>query len=312
MDKNSNLKFSDRDRLIKLNKGSMNPIFERAIFFTTDVFQSSIEAKESLSLSYSPKYAFAFDYDPNSCKGTLYTNEGNPIFGIVNPYVSRVWPAFGHIGGASEFILTDGGEISGTCSKSLTPNTPLSCLSLSNFPLTPPFVNDIFHQDDTSDYTIPTLCRLSTAAISAIRRGEFLFLESENSEGSQSIGSINSARGVSVKFSNHRTQTLYSLSVGIKCDLSSNSIQLMFWGYAWQDWKMFRFFEGPITYAYIWMGPNSPISENELKARFLDDLCKRNTEFDNVVSAISEVLRCLRKIDDYSLRISHEIHFLPI
>ena len=109
MDKNSNLKFSDRNLLIKLNKGSKNPIFERAIFFTTDVFQSSIEAKESLSLSYSPKYAFAFDYDPNSCKGTLYTNEGNPIFGIVNPYVSRVWPAFGHIGGASEFILTDGG-----------------------------------------------------------------------------------------------------------------------------------------------------------------------------------------------------------
>ena len=86
----------------------------------------------------------------------------------------------------------------------------------------------------------------------------------------------------------------------------------MFWGYAWQDWKKFRFFEGPITYAYIWMGPNSPISENELKERFLDDLCKRNTEFDKVVSAISEVLGRLRKIDDYSLRISHEIHFLPI
>ena len=111
----------------------------------------------------------------------------------------------------------------------------------------------------------------------------------ENLEGSQSIGSINSARGVSVKFSNHRTQTLYSLSVGIKCDLSSNSIQLIFWGYAWQDWKVFRFFEGPITYAYIWRDPNSPISENELKERFLDDLCKRNTEFDKIVPAIGEI-----------------------
>ena len=314
LDNALNLEFSTRNILIKLKKGSNDLIFERGIFFTTDAIQFSIDAKEILSLSYSPKHAFAFDYKQISCRGILYTNNGDTISHEVYPHNSRVWPAFGHLGGASEFILTDSMKISEIYSKFSNPNKPFNCPLLFDFPLNPPFVNDIFHQDDTSDYTTPILLKLSSIAFQAIKSEKLSF--PENGELREyTIGSIKTSSGVSIRLSQSHMQTIYSLSIGIKCDLSSKSIQLMLWGYAWQDWKLYRFYVGPTTYSYIWRpNPNSGIQdENELKRLFLKDLCERGSvELKNVASAIGVVLNQLKQIDDTSLRISHQVHLLPI
>lgn len=327
MNDKEDLEFSDRNLLIRLNKGQRTPIFERAIFFTPDFFPLSVEAKENLSLSYSPRFALVFNYLSRHCNGRLYTNDGAPIpepeyangnipMCKVRFNNSKVWPAFGHLGGASELVLSDGTKASGQCENSVNRNSPLGCEPILRQKMREPYIDDVFHQDDTTDYTLPSILKiLSSRIIQAISEPEnFTFPENAEDQESPGIGTINISNGVSIRFLARSAQILYSLSIGIKCDLMSKSIVLMFWGYGWQDWDLYRFYDGPITYSYTWR-PNFDIdhpSEENLKELFRNDLCREpSDELYKIVSSIRVVLDNLRQINDTSLRISHRAYLLP-
>lgn len=308
-----NLVFSNRNLLVKLKKTGKEPIFERGIFFTTDIFQKSTVAKENLSLSFSPKYIMRIKRDPSAQGEFLYKNTGCRILtNLISLSDSRVWPAFGHIGGATEIILTDGKNVTRACTDRSTDESPSSYISIHNRNLIQPYVNDLFHQDDVANFTSAIFQRLSGETITAIindepngesdeERRKFEFPNEGGKEEATYIGNINSANGISFKINKSKSKVQYSLSIGISCDPKLKSILIMFWGFAWEDLDTLRFYYGPVTTSYVWHDSRDTTCNycECLKWDFLQELCDpEKREIRNIERAIHEVLSRLRPIGD--------------
>ena len=292
------LAFETRSLIIKLRKQNNVPSFERALFFTTQVFHMSLKVKESLSISYSPECLIAFSYDPSRCPFPIYTNEGTEVRPpLAYSEIPLVWPAFGHLGGSPELIITEGaasGNIKTPCntppSNGSTPSKVFNCPVIGHRKLSSPYIDDLYHQDDVAPYSVAILQQIASGAISAIRATEISFYGVGNKqEEGQFIGNLRSSDGISFHLGVINQNTQYSLSIGKRCYL--HGIELMLWGYAWQDWGHFRVYQGPIVSSFFWppcyrhyqSWKCTKEEREQLEKLFAEELC-RNQDLQNEVN----------------------------
>lgn len=325
-DNYNRLVFANRSLIIKLRKPNKVPSFERALFFTSRVFHDSLKAKESLSISYSPECLMSFVFDPSSCPFPIYTNEGRGIrLPLAYSGIPLIWPAFGHLGGSPELIITEGAadvNIGIPCnsppSNGSTPSNVLNCPVIGHRKLSSPYIDDLYHQDDVSHYSIAILQQVASGAISAIIEAEFSFygVGNEQEEG-QLIGNLRGSEGVSLHLGMNNRNTHYSLSIGKRCYL--HGIELMVWGYAWQDWGNFRLYQGPISSSFFWPPCHEHYQswkctkeEREwLEKSFVEELCRNRDLQKEVNDSLKLVLDKLKEVNDLALKTSHLVYKLP-
>ena len=325
-DNNNILVFENRSLIIKLRKQNKVPNFERALFFTTRMFHDSLKAKESLSISYSPKCMMSFAFDPSTCTYQIYTNEGKRIrLPLTDTNIPLIWPAFGHLGGAPELIITERGANVNTGSPCDTPppndsnpSNAFNCTVIGHGKLSSPYIDDLHRQDDVSHYSTAFLQQVASNAISAILEEEFSFYGAGNErEEYQFIGNLRGSEGVSFHLGMNNWNTHYSLSIGKRCYL--HGIELMVWGYAWQDWGNFRLYQGPISTSFFWPLCHKPHQSLEctkeerelLEKSFIEELCHYSYLREEVNDTLKLVMDKLKEVNDLALKTAHYVYKLP-
>jgi hypothetical protein len=236
-----------------------------------------------------------------------------------------VWPAFGHLGGSPELIITEGTAIisgNNPCDKSLNissiPSKPFDCSLNGHRKLSSPYIDDLYYQVDDVHYPFAVLQMLTHRAIVAIRRKEFSLPNTDNeiNEG-QFIGYTRSSDGVSLTFGVVGQNTHYSLSIGKRCH--NHMVEFMVWGYAWQDWGNFRLYQGPMTSSFIWplrlishkFGKCTKEERELLETIFAEELCNNELLKNEVNQTLDLVLDKLKEVDDKALKSFYLIYKLP-
>lgn len=323
----NDLFFEKRSLIIKLKRLNEPPTFERCLFFTTQKFVSSLKAKECLSLSYSPFCRMSFYSDPSSSSYSIYTNEGVKVKQpLAKSDIPLVWPAFGHLGGSPELIVTENAANTDKitpCDISYpddsSPPKQFNCRVRGYSRLYPPYINDLFYQEDVSHYTAATLQQIATGAISVIQEAGFSFSRTNNENREvHVIGNIRGSDGLSLTFRVSSQDTQYSLSVGRRCFL--HGVQLMVWGYAWQDRRGVRLYYGPVTCSFdwslfYWKDESRLCTKDEkgqIEKKFAEAFCSKGGYLQKQVNNLLKlVLDKLKNVNDLALKTSHYTYKLP-
>lgn len=306
------LAINSRKHLIRL-KGA-NPVFDKAIFFTTNNFKQGVIAKEYLALTYSPKFMFIYDLPLSSSCGILYNNRGKELKCLLgtedinNPLLTRTWPAFGHYGGGVEIILSNADE------KMQSNRTIRECFCEPIFhaKIEGPFLNDLYHQDDVTEIDLEILQQLLNNFVQDVRASEtFTFDNANEQEGIGVIGKSESNNSATIRFFDKKSRISNSLSVGFHCNTERNTIEFMFWGYVWVDTHDERKLHGPILSPYVWHSPLAGDHNcDNMKKSFIETIKDNSSkEKSNIKIVIINILNHLKQIDNSYFEMHDRFNF---
>jgi len=144
------LELHDNSTIMRFTKAKVDsPTKNRAIYVTTESYVDSDLAREMLSVTYYPKYVATIDGDAN--KGLQLVNNRNEALNSKTSNVTRVWPAFGKLGGSHELLITHPDKIAGVIGELANGGAP-----------------DMWHQDAVENYDPVTVTLIASAIISAL------------------------------------------------------------------------------------------------------------------------------------------------
>jgi hypothetical protein len=212
------LKTGPQSFVVRLRGAHTNP--KSCVFMTSTRLRLSTRARDVLSITYLPEYRSDFDVQvpasPHDYE--LETNMRRPVRTDRDAArAPRVWPAFGHLGGAHEVVaLSDPGT-----------SVSIIALSLGHVRMRGRSGFDPFRQDAVEAYVRSELIRFAVGVGTIVQTN---------------AGGVADTDGVWVR--QHESGLilmwgaggiLYSLSVGYRANQADVLFRL--WGAAWQDEK---------------------------------------------------------------------------
>jgi len=287
---NSQLTLSENSIILKFTKNTLDTSFPKnALYVTTESLYDSDMASQLLSITYYPKYDAIIDVNkvPNI---KLVDNQNKPLCNPLETMnITRVWPAFGKIGGSHECIIIAPIKIKATVINLANGGAP-----------------DRWHQDVVENYNLEIVKLIATGIVDALETSDLGFHSAD--EENYFVKAVKNSI-VTNSLLNDKNMTLSAAWKNLKA-----SPEFKFWACLWKDKEHNREVLHPYS-EKLNIGIIPPLffgDEEEIKKCLKSIIKNRNYVFLTITETIKSLLNKIILVSDEFFEChSHKIIIPP-